>query len=49
MNKELILKNTELIKNAYVAFNARKIDALLKIMHPNVKWAKAWAAAMDGN
>jgi hypothetical protein len=42
MNKELILKNTELIKNAYVAFNARKIDALLNIMHPNVKWAKAW-------
>jgi hypothetical protein len=42
MDKELILKNTKLIKNAYVAFNAKSIDALLNIMHPNVKWAKAW-------
>jgi len=32
----------ELIKNAYIAFNARNIDAILNVMHPDVKWSKAW-------
>jgi ketosteroid isomerase-like protein len=42
MNKETILKNQKLIKYAYAAFNARDIDAILQVMHPKVKWAKAW-------
>lgn len=37
-----MLKDQELIKNAYAAFNARDIDAILKVMHPNVKWPRAW-------
>jgi len=41
MNEEM-LKNQELIKNAYAAFNARDIDAILQVMHPKVKWPKAW-------
>lgn len=36
MNKE------ELIKKAYAAFNARDIDSIIQVMHPEVKWAKAW-------
>lgn len=31
-----------LIKTAYLAFNARDIDAILQVMDPNVKWSKAW-------
>ncbi len=37
-----MLKNQALIKNAYAAFNARKIDEILRVMHPKVKWSKAW-------
>lgn len=32
----------KLIKDAYAAFNARNIDAILRVMHPDVKWSKAW-------
>jgi ketosteroid isomerase-like protein len=39
---EKMLKNQELIKNAYAAFNARDIDAILLVMHPEVKWPRAW-------
>jgi ketosteroid isomerase-like protein len=42
MNEEKMLKNQELIKKAYAAFNARDIDAILQVMHPEVKWSKAW-------
>ena len=42
MNKEEMLKKQKLIKNAYAAFNARNIDAILRVMHPEVKWSKAW-------
>jgi len=42
MNEEKMLKNQELIKSAYAAFNARDIDAILQVMHPEVKWSKAW-------
>jgi len=42
MNAEKTLKNQQLIKNAYAAFNARNIDAILQVMHPEVKWSKAW-------
>lgn len=42
MTEEEMLSNQLLIKNAYAAFNARNIDAILQIMHPEVKWSKAW-------
>jgi len=42
MNAETTLKNQELIRYAYAAFNARDIDAILKVMHPDVKWSRAW-------
>ena len=42
MNEERSLKNQELIKHAYAAFNARDIDSILQVMHPQVKWSKAW-------
>jgi len=42
MNEETMLKDQELIKTAYAAFNARDIDAILQVMHPEVKWSRAW-------
>jgi ketosteroid isomerase-like protein len=42
MDKEQMLKNKALIEDAYAAFNARDIDAILQVMHPEVKWSKAW-------
>jgi ketosteroid isomerase-like protein len=42
MTKEEMLKNQELIKKAYAAFNVRDIDAILQVMHPEVKWPMAW-------
>ena len=34
--------NQELIKKAYDAFNARDIDGVLILMHPNVHWPNGW-------
>ena len=31
----------ELLRRAYAAFNARDIDAVLSMMHPNVEWPNA--------
>jgi len=42
MTKQKMLENQELIKHAYTAFNARNINAILQVMHPEVKWPKAW-------
>jgi hypothetical protein len=42
MNEEETHNNQLLIKNVYAAFNARDIDAILWVMHPDVKWPKAW-------
>lgn len=42
MNEEKTSKNQALIKHAYAAFNARDIDAILAVMHPEIKWSKAW-------
>ena len=42
MNEEKMFKDQELIQTAYAAFNARNIDAILRVMHPQVKWSKAW-------
>ncbi|PTQ99749.1 ketosteroid isomerase-like protein [Mucilaginibacter yixingensis] len=32
----------QLIRQAYTAFNARNIDAVLSVMSPDVRWPKAW-------
>ncbi len=37
-----MIEEQALINNAYAAFNARDIDAILLVMHPEVKWSKAW-------
>jgi hypothetical protein len=42
MNKELLLKNEALIKDAYAGFNSRNIDSVLSIMHPDIHWPKAF-------
>ncbi len=42
MNEEQMIKNQALIKDAYTAFNARDIDAILKVMHPDIHWPKAF-------
>ena len=31
-----------LIRQAYAAFNARDIPAVLVLFHPQVRWARAW-------
>lgn len=35
-------QNTEVIKNAYAAFNERNIDNALATMQEDVQWSKAW-------
>jgi ketosteroid isomerase-like protein len=42
MNEAQMIKNQELIKHAYTSFNARDVDAILRVMDPNVKWPRAW-------
>ena len=32
----------DLIKNAYLAFNARDIDTVFLALHPNVRWSNGW-------
>lgn len=32
----------QLLQKAYTAFNARDIDAVLKLMHTNVNWPNGW-------
>lgn len=32
----------EILKRAYEAFNARNMDAVLQMMHPEVKWPNGW-------
>ncbi|MDF7814189.1 nuclear transport factor 2 family protein [Hymenobacter sp. YC55] len=32
----------DLIRQAYAAFNARDIPAVLATLHPQVRWARAW-------
>lgn len=35
-------KFNDLIKKAYSNFNARDIDSVLSVMHPEVHWANGW-------
>jgi hypothetical protein len=32
----------ELIKKAYQAFNDRDINTILQMLHPHIKWSRAW-------
>jgi ketosteroid isomerase-like protein len=34
--------NTEILTQMYAAFNARDVDAVLALMHPEVKWPNGW-------
>jgi ketosteroid isomerase-like protein len=34
--------NERLLRRAYDAFNARDIDAVLALLHPDVDWPNAW-------
>lgn len=38
----MTLQNQNVIENAYVAFNAREIDTVLKLMAADVQWPRAW-------
>ena len=35
-------KGIALLKNAYIAFNARNADGVLQYMHTTVKWPNGW-------
>jgi ketosteroid isomerase-like protein len=35
-------EDERLLRRAYDAFNARDIDAVLALMHPDVDWPNAW-------
>ena len=42
--------NQTLLKKAYDAFNARNIDAVLMLMHPDVRWPNGWEGGyVDGH
>ncbi len=36
------MQNQSLIQNAYEAFNVRNIDAVLSLMHVDVRWPNGW-------
>jgi ketosteroid isomerase-like protein len=38
MNRVPSIADQRLLRQAYVAFNARDIDAALATMHPDVEW-----------
>ena len=42
MNDTEMIASQQLINSAYASFNARDIDATLKMMAEDVKWPKAW-------
>ncbi|MFD1874369.1 nuclear transport factor 2 family protein [Hymenobacter bucti] len=35
-------QHQNLLRNMYVAFNARDIPSILQVMHPQVRWPRAW-------
>jgi ketosteroid isomerase-like protein len=37
-----MLSNQDLLTRAYQAFNARDIDAVLALLHPQVDWPNGW-------
>jgi len=38
----MVTNYENLIRQAYSAFNAREIDNVLSLMHPNVRWPNGW-------
>jgi hypothetical protein len=36
------MEHSDIIKQAYIAFNKRNIDAVLKLFHPEVEWPNGW-------
>jgi hypothetical protein len=42
INEEIMISYQDLIKNAYIGFNSRNIDATLSMMHPDIHWPKAF-------
>jgi hypothetical protein len=38
----MTLQDQDLIKKAYAAFNARDIDTVLLVLHPDVHWPNGW-------
>ena len=38
----MVQKYRDLTKQAYTSFNARNIDAVLSVMHPDVNWPNGW-------
>lgn len=38
----MLPQHQDLITKAYLAFNARDIDTVLQILHPQVKWPNGW-------
>jgi ketosteroid isomerase-like protein len=44
-----VAQHEELLRSTYRAFNARDIDAVLELMHPDVDWPNAWEGGrVDG-
>ncbi len=42
VNSPLMVQHEALIQQAYTAFNARDIPAVLRTFHPQVRWSRAW-------
>lgn len=42
MNGVMMPTDRDLLMSAYSAFNARDIDAVLAVMHPEVDWPNGW-------
>jgi hypothetical protein len=38
----MVTQYEDLIRKAYSAFNARDIDKVLSLMHPQVRWPNGW-------
>jgi len=38
----MTLQTQDLLKKAYSAFNARDVDTVLSVLHPDVRWSNGW-------
>jgi hypothetical protein len=37
-----VARHEELLRSVYAAFNARDIETVIEVMHPEVDWPNAW-------
>jgi hypothetical protein len=37
-----VARNEELLRSVYAAFNARDVEAVIEVMHPEVDWPNVW-------